>query len=136
VPGYSDRLLAEGVLDPIFTAWIGEAELLADFAFLRTMDAGHQWFFDGTEHVDPAKEANAQATRLTSNTTTLAAEYARQGKDWETELRQRAKEQALMKELGLPAVNRAEPTASQAAPEPIDEEDEEVDTDVEQNQAA
>ena len=31
----------------------------------------------------------------------LAAEYARQGKDWETELRQRAKEQALMKELGL-----------------------------------
>ncbi len=30
-----------------------------------------------------------------------AAEYARQGKDWETELRQRAKEVALMKELGL-----------------------------------
>ena len=55
------------------------------------------------EHVDPAKEANAQATRLTSNTTTLAYEYARQGKDWEADLRQRAKEQALMKELGLTA---------------------------------
>jgi len=32
---------------------------------------------------------------------TLAVEYARQGKDWETELRQRAKEVTLMKELGL-----------------------------------
>jgi len=128
--------LAEAVLDPIFTAWIGEAELLSDFAVLRTMDVPHQWFFDGTEHVDPAKEANAQATRLSSNTTTLAAEYARQGKDWETELRQRAKEQALMKELGLLAANLAEPTATQVVPEPTDEEDEEVDKDVEEQQAA
>jgi len=126
--------LAEGVLDPIFTAWIDEAQLLSDFAFLRTMDVPHQWFFDGTEHVDPAKEANAQATRLASNTTTLAAEYARQGKDWETELRQRAKEQALMKELGLSAVSAVEPTATHTATEPT--EDEESDTDVEQNQAA
>ena len=61
----------------------------------------HQWFWDGTEHVDPAKEAKAQATRLASNTTTLAREYACQGMDWENEVRQRAKEVALTKELGL-----------------------------------
>jgi len=118
--------LGEAVLDRIFAAWLDEAKLLSDFAFLRTIDVPHQWFFDGTEHVDPAKEANAQATRLTSNTTTLAAEYARQGKDWETELRQRAKEQTLMTELGL--------TGTQAAPEPTDE-DEETDTDAEQQAA-
>ena len=70
----------------------------------------HQWFWDGTEHVDPAKEANAQATRLATNTTTLATEYARQGRDWETELRQRAKEIALMQELGLGA-EQARPLA-------------------------
>ncbi len=120
--------LAEAVLDPIFTAWLAEAQLLSEFAFLRTMDVPHQWFFDGTEHVDPAKEANAQATRLTSNTTTLAAEYARQGKDWETELRQRAKEQTLMRELGL--------AENQETAEPANDQDEEVDTDVEQEQAA
>jgi capsid protein len=57
--------------------------------------------FDGHEHVDPAKEANAQSTRLANHTTTLATEYARQGRDWEAELRQRAKEQKLMTELGL-----------------------------------
>ncbi|HOM61996.1 MAG TPA: hypothetical protein PLP49_11255, partial [Anaerohalosphaeraceae bacterium] len=94
--------MASVVLDQILAAWIYEAMLSSEFAALRTLsNLPHQWFFDGTEHVDPAKEANAQATRLQSNTTTLAAEYARQGKDWETELHQRAKEKKLMTQLGL-----------------------------------
>lgn len=94
--------LAEAVLDRIFAAWIDEAMLTSELAVLRSVrGVPHQWFFDGTEHVDPAKEANAQAIRLASNTTTLAAEYARQGKDWEVELHQRAKEVTLMAELGL-----------------------------------
>jgi capsid protein len=94
--------MASVVLDQILAAWIYEAMLSSEFATLRTLsNLPHQWFFDGTEHVDPAKEANAQATRLQSNTTTLAAEYARQGKDWETELHQRAKEKNLMTQLGL-----------------------------------
>ena len=120
--------LAEVVLDRIFAAWVGEAMLTSELSALRGLShVPHQWFFDGTEHVDPAKEANAQATRLASNTTTLAAEYARQGKDWEVELRQRAKELALMKELGL--------TSEQAVPQSTDD-DEETDTDVERKQAA
>ena len=90
------------VLDRILAAWLAEAELLSEFSFLRGAgEPAHQWFWDGTEHVDPAKEATAQEKRLKNNTTTLAAEYARQGKDWETELRQRAKEKQLMAELGL-----------------------------------
>jgi len=94
------------VLDRILKAWLDEAILVADLLplWMRTVDfhsIEHQWFWDGIEHVDPAKEANAQATRLASHTTTLAAEYARQGKDWETELRQRAREKQLMAELGL-----------------------------------
>ena len=59
------------------------------------------WVWDGKEHVDPSKEANAAETRLRTHTTTLAHEYAKQGKNWEAELRQRAAEVALMKELGL-----------------------------------
>ena len=61
----------------------------------------HQWFWDGREHVDPSKEAAAQAQRLESNTTTLAEEYAKVGKDWQKELLQRAKEKAFMKKIGL-----------------------------------
>ncbi len=98
--------IATTVLDPIFRGWFNEAILVTDLLplWMRTADFGmldHQWFWDGTEHVDPAKEANAQATRLSSHTTTLANEYAKQGRDWETELRQRAKEVALVRELGL-----------------------------------
>ncbi|MBL4698289.1 MAG: phage portal protein, partial [Phycisphaerales bacterium] len=100
--------LACSVLDRILSAWLDEAVLVSDLIPLRLrtqiasgIGVSHQWFWDGTEHVDPAKEANAQATRLSSHTTTLANEYARQGRDWETELRQRAKEVAFMQELGL-----------------------------------
>ncbi|MCA9205972.1 MAG: hypothetical protein KDA59_23120, partial [Planctomycetales bacterium] len=62
-------------------------------------------------------------------------EYARQGKDWEVELRQRAKEKQLMAELGL----TEEP---QPVIDPEDEvnvhqpDSEEADTDVATRQAA
>ncbi|MBE3098893.1 MAG: phage portal protein [Planctomycetes bacterium] len=105
------------VLDRILDAWMAEAVKVFGLGALE--DWPHQWFWDGHEHVDPAKEANAQATRLGSHTTTLAAEYARQGKDWETELRQRAKEVALMKELGLPMAQ----AAPQGSQQPQDEND-------------
>ena len=96
------------VLDRILAAWMAEARLLTDFSFLRSAGGlPHQWFWDGTEHVDPAKEATPQEMRLANHTTTLAIEYARQGKDWETELRQRAKEKQLMDELGLSAAEAA-----------------------------
>ena len=106
------------VLDHILQAWFDEAILISKFLprWLRTAafrDLTHQWFWDGQEHVDPAKEANAQATRLSNHTTTLAYEYARQGRDWESELRQRAKEVSLMNQLGLPIAQ------SQPAPVPV-----------------
>jgi len=92
---------ASCVLDRVLAAWLREyAVLVRNLDLLRAIPP-HQWFWDGFEHVDPAKEAHAQETRLKNHTTTLAHEYARQGKDWEMELRQRAKEKALMRELGL-----------------------------------
>lgn len=92
------------VLDRLFSAWRSEAALvegLLPSALRTTEPIEHEWFFDGVEHVDPVKEAHAQQIRLQSNTTTLAAEYARQGKDWQTELVQRAKEKDLLRQLGL-----------------------------------
>ena len=94
------------VLDRILRAWLDEASLIGDLlpGWLRNSnvrDLLHQWFWDGREHVDPSKEAVAQSMRLQNHTTTLAYEYARQGRDWEAELRQRAKEVALLNELGL-----------------------------------
>jgi lambda family phage portal protein len=125
------------VLDRILKAWLNEAVLVEGLLpqSLRTIARAlpeHAWFWDGVEHVDPAKEANAQATRLANHTTTLAVEFARQGRDWEQELRQRAKELALMNELGLaPAAaspagstpaNPAAPADDTDPADPVDEE--------------
>ena len=112
------KRLAETVLDPLFKAWLSEMFHIKAFpgrlkqammpsgtllgrARRATRAPDHSWFWDGSEHVDPAKEAKAQEIRLGNLTTTLAAEYARQGKDWEKEITQRAKEMDLLKTLGL-----------------------------------
>lgn len=92
--------MEEIILDRILESWLNEWRLLKK----RTIDhcdCRHVWFWDGQEHVDPQKEANAQSVRLQSRTTSLASEYAKQGKDWETELRQIAREKELMEELGI-----------------------------------
>ena len=120
--------MAIQALDRIFAAWIREAILIEGFLPQRlrliATDWSHQWFWDGHEHVDPAKEANAQATRLENLTTTLADEYARKGQDWEVQLRQRSRELALMRELGIelkPAAGG--PAQKPAAPPPADPTD-------------
>ena len=118
------------VLDRVLRAWFDEAILVSELLprWMRTTafrDLDHQWFWDGQEHVDPAKEANAQATRLGNHTTTLAYEFARQGRDWESELRQRAKEVALVRELGLSEPQAPEPEES----EPTDTQDTEQEED-------
>jgi capsid protein len=98
------RQLETTVLDRILAAWLDEAALIPGVlpdGIGPTGSLRHQWFWDGHEHVDPAKEARAQAIRLNSLTTTLADEYAKRGLDWETQLRQRAAEQQLLRELGL-----------------------------------
>jgi len=118
------------VLDRILAAWLDEAVLIEGFLprALRTLDAdfSHQWFWDGREHVDSAKEANAQATRLTSHTTTLANEYAKQGRDWEAELHQRAKEVLLMEELGLTTSEAGPTNDTKQEEDEIEEQDQQA----------
>jgi lambda family phage portal protein len=113
-------------LDRVLAAWLDEAILVEGYLpqALRTLDARfpHQWFWDGPEHVDPEKEANAQTTRLSAYTTTLADEYARRGQDWETQLRQRAKELELMRELGL-TPDQAQPASATPANDSTDPEE-------------
>ena len=118
--------MAETVLDRVLGAWLDEAVLVEGYLPQQLRVAGmadqitsqREWFWDGLEHVDPAKEANATATKLASNTSNLAIEYAKQGLDWQAELRQRAKEKALMRELGL--------TEEEAAPSEPTEQDEDI----------
>lgn len=88
-------------LTKIYRAWAREWSI----ATRRTAPAKPRWIFPGVvEHSDPAKAANANATALATRTTNLATIFAEQGKDWEEELLQFAREQKLMKQLGIDPV--------------------------------
>jgi len=103
------------VLNRIFGAWFREYSLTA----MQAVPAErHLWFWDGAESVDPAKTATAQEKRLANNTTTLAAECAKEGRDYLSVLRQRAKEYKLMREFGIPI--KDDPVAVEMQPEPDD----------------
>lgn len=91
--------IVEEILDPIFSAWLQEYKLLKGVNINTEIE--HTWFWNGLEHVDPNKEANATDTRLRNCTTTYAAEYAKQGRDWEKELAQVAIEKKYMAKLGI-----------------------------------
>jgi capsid protein len=51
----------------------------------RAEFADHEWHFAGRGHVDPHKEANADNIRFGNGSLTMAAYYAKQGKDWKRE---------------------------------------------------
>ena len=76
------------VLDRVLAAWLDEAVLVN--GLLPTgqgliAEWPHQWFWDGHEHVDPAKEANAQAMRLASLRTAALMAGAGASTTWQME---------------------------------------------------
>lgn len=93
------------ILDRLLLAWLDEAALIPGEipgGMPPINEWRWEWHWKARPHVDPQKEAAAEEIKLANHTTTLASIYARDGKDWETELRQRAVELQLMRELGIP----------------------------------
>jgi len=142
------------ILYPLFNTWYHEAVrigLLRPKTVLPLVDTSAQrkrvssqrrgsdncdptacWFWDGLEHVDPMKEANASVARIKSMTSNLAIECAKSGLDWEDVLNQAAKERKRMIELGLDP-NSITKTETQNNEE--DDEANEPDTPTESDQA-
>lgn len=90
--------------DRILTAWFDEAALIPGLLPDRIgllAELPYQFCWDGREYNNPVQQATADKIRLETNRDTLAYQYARENRDWEVELRQRAKEKELLKELGL-----------------------------------
>lgn len=96
--------LEEAVLDRLLGTWLAEAALVEGLNIRgeEAVNLPHDWFWDGHPHVDPVKHAAGQQIRLQNLTTNLASEYAAEGKDWEPQLEQRAREIEKCKKLGLP----------------------------------
>ncbi|MBE3132787.1 MAG: phage portal protein [Acidobacteria bacterium] len=118
------------VLDRIFDAWMAAAR---DVIGAPIGQWPHQWFWDGWEHIDPLKEANAEDIRLKNRSTNHAATYARRGQDWEEEVYQSLFEDArkeqmwadIRKSLSLPPAPLPGPTGQPAqAPAEVPDEKE------------
>lgn len=74
------------ILDRIYAAWLAEYSAIAGLPQSQ-VDAlrDHEWHFSGRGHVDPGKEASADATRLGNGTLTRARYWAKLGADWKRE---------------------------------------------------
>ena len=113
------------VLNRVFALWFREFLLARPTAGISPEEDTHTWFWDGFPHVDPTKEATAQEKRLLNATTTLAAECAKDGRDYMSVLRQRAKEVRLMRELGIPVAGESPVETEPPSGKPEDKEDDE-----------
>lgn len=93
--------LVEVVVDPLTQAWLEEAQKAYPWP-ANILEAPRSYMWDGWGHVDPMKQSKARDIDLKNYSTTLAASYATEGKDWEAELEQAAREHKKRVELGLP----------------------------------
>lgn len=104
----------------IYQAWLLEASLVRELLppDAVAFDLKPQWFWDGSEHVDPQKEATAAVTLLDAGLMTRASYHATRGEDWESIQEQLAKEKQKRDELKLaPAVQPAPPQPGAPADE-------------------
>lgn len=117
--------LAAWVLRRVFELWLDEAALLPGYLprGLPARNVPHAWIWPAFPHVDPQKEAAAQAIRLANMTTTYAAEFAADGLDYKTAFTQLAREKKLMQELGLSTAPQPPGSAPATDQPPPDDEE-------------
>lgn len=104
---FQQNWMSDRLCQPTWNMLMDEAYLRGEFDakdyFNRREDyLRAKWIAPGWAYIDPDKEINAADQSIRSNVSTLADECAAHGKDWEENLRQRAREEALRKKLGLP----------------------------------
>lgn len=105
------------ILDRIFTTWLQEAALVADLEIPGVGALPHRWLWDGHGHVDPEKEANAQATRLENLMTSFSEECYRAGIDPDVRAAEIAADRQRFTALGIPIPwDAPKPAAPASAP--------------------
>ncbi len=109
---------------PIYELWFEEAVNQGlieapDFYNLRSFYCRAKWIGPGRGWIDPVKEAEAAQIRMATGLSTLEAECAEQGLDYNDVIDQRQIEKARLQEAGLwvEAPPPTKPTGFPAAPE-------------------
>jgi len=101
------KALERYVLTPIWRDFITYADLSKEITLPRAKQNNQydfekvEWIFKGDDWVDPLKEIKAKENEVELGVSTVAEICASKGRDWQDVAKQRAKEKALFKELGL-----------------------------------
>lgn len=100
------QYMIEHLCVEVYTEWLISAVLageidIPDFWQKKDKYLKHDWITPGWDWVDPVKEVNSAKEGLKSGLSTLAREAAAKGRDWQDELKQRAREQQFAQSLGL-----------------------------------
>lgn len=94
------KLIEEVILSRLFELFKIVDRIKHPADYKEEVRASFMW--DAFGHVDPVKEANAQATRLANFTANISTELAADGRDFADMVEQRAKEIQLLEASGLP----------------------------------
>jgi lambda family phage portal protein len=91
---------------PVYELWLEEAISIGlvdapDYYKSPGFYQKAKWLGPGRGWVDPVKEAQAAQIRIENGFSTMEAECAEQGLDWQEQIEQRAVEIGRMKELGI-----------------------------------
>jgi len=130
--------MTENFCQHIYSVWFSEAvsrgRIRAPGFFsgdhlIRAAFLGAEWVGPSFGHIDPVKEARAGELRVANGFSTISAESAAMGRDWERDHVQRAKEQRARLEDGL--IEQFKEDSSPSADEMIDEEEKQNDDDKE-----
>jgi lambda family phage portal protein len=98
------RFIANKLCQPVLRYLVEEAYLKGELPildFYQKMDeyVRSRWVAPGWEWIDPQAEVGAAVDAVNNNLSTLAEEAAAQGRDWEDDLEQRARELKRIKDL-------------------------------------
>jgi len=122
---------ATAAVDRVLLAWLKEASLIPGQLpeELRTLSRlgmlpPHEWFWDGDEHVDPQKEANAAIMLRDAGLMTESEYWASKGKDWERQHEQLEREAQSRERRGLIYVKDPNPNAAFAEQQEETDDDE------------
>ncbi len=94
------RDLEDMILEPIISEvvrWI----VLTSGVSVNALSSDRSYFWKNREHADPVKMEKAKEQRMANQTSTIADECAKEGKDYQRVLEQLAREKKLKKKLGL-----------------------------------
>jgi lambda family phage portal protein len=107
------------VLDRLLSSWWAEMVLAGALPpAAGSTPLPHRWMWRSRKHVDPKKEAEAQAVRLAAGTTTLSREYGAEGLDWETESEQIVIEREFFADRGIIMPGGTTPPSAGSSPAP------------------